>query len=427
MYREPGFVLRKSFCLALLILFFAGPALMARVWTDRQGRQTDAQFVRVRGDNVVLQKGLKPLVIPLSEFCDEDQEYIKEQTKGKGGAKPPAGGKKDADAADDSAPSSPTLKSKKTKTADPSNPFEPVEEKASSDDSHAEELKPKAEKAEIPKINTDGGFDERTWTDIKSNKLTANFSRLEGKIVVLLKKGEEKRFPIDQFTYNDKLYIRQAALDLQKYQKFAGNREKADPPSGMAAQGGMPGPMNQPAMPRMPAPPGNPMFEAMQQQAAALQQQQEERNRQSLADNEKQRQQAEEARRQQDAQRQLAADQDRQRQEEQNRRMEEQRRLADAQMQQNLNGAAPPVPTPVSAAPSDQQFYSKQCLSCKKLIPSSSKLGDRCPHCGVIWEEEEDEHGRVIARSTSETARITFGFIFFVVAALVALAKRLRR
>ncbi len=93
MFQQHGFAAGKTLCLAWLIFFLAGPAVFARVWTDRQGRQIDAQFVRLRGESVVLQKGIKPIVVPFSEFCDEDQEYLREQTKGKGGTKQSSAGK----------------------------------------------------------------------------------------------------------------------------------------------------------------------------------------------------------------------------------------------------------------------------------------------------------------------------------------------
>lgn len=36
-----------------------------------------------------------------------------------------------------------------------------------------------------------------------------------------------------------------------------------------------------------------------------------------------------------------------------------------------------------------------ECLSCKKAIPVSSTVGQKCPHCGVIWTEEQNEYGQV--------------------------------
>ena len=84
-----------------MLVLFAGPALFARVWTDKAGRQIEAKFIGLSGDNVVLQKGSKSLTIPLDRLSDEDQEYIKEQTKNKGGAKKPAARQDDAESDED--------------------------------------------------------------------------------------------------------------------------------------------------------------------------------------------------------------------------------------------------------------------------------------------------------------------------------------
>jgi competence protein ComGC len=33
-------------------------------------------------------------------------------------------------------------------------------------------------------------------------------------------------------------------------------------------------------------------------------------------------------------------------------------------------------------------FITKSCGACGKPVASSSKVGDRCPHCGVKWDSE---------------------------------------
>jgi hypothetical protein len=323
--------MKRYLLLTLLISLSIAPELLARVWTDRQGRQTEAQFIRLRGDSVVLQKGMKPLVIPLKELCDEDQEYIKEQTKIKGGTKPatkngndstddpsPSTATKDAKSAEDDSnpfltdaekspagkPPSPAKTTPKpdeddsdpfltdaekssagkppspAKTTpkpdeDDSNPFLTDTEKSSPKDVRSEAKKAKVEAPEtpdVPKINTDGGFDSRGWTDVKGNKLTASFVRLDGKMVVLSKDGGEKQFPIDQFCYKDKLYIRQAALELKRYEKFAGKRESQiaanhSPPPSVA------GPSTLPTMHRGAGDPrADAILEEMHQRALAEQQ-----------------------------------------------------------------------------------------------------------------------------------------------------------
>jgi hypothetical protein len=48
-----------------------------------------------------------------------------------------------------------------------------------------------------------------------------------------------------------------------------------------------------------------------------------------------------------------------------------------------------------------QQVIQKQCLSCKKIVSDSSKAGDRCPHCGVVWGYEQDVNGQVTSQSSA--------------------------
>ncbi|MCC6123440.1 MAG: hypothetical protein IT426_00610 [Pirellulales bacterium] len=424
-----------------MFYFLSGSALFARVWTDRQGRQTEAQFVRLRGDSVVLQKGLKPLVIPLKEFCDEDQEYIKELTKGKGGAKSPAVSKS-GDAAENAAAPAPALKAIKPKKADEDDPFLTDAEKAAktkatgeanppltdaeksaADDSKKTAVKPQGEKVEPPKINAEGGFDARTWTDRKHNKLSANFARLEGKTVVLLKDGMERRYPLDDFSYNDKLYIRLAALELQKYQKFAGNRQSPLQQPGMPVQG----------MPSMSpgygggGAPFNSPFQGMnqsmaQQQAEAARQAQEAR----AAEQERARQ-AEAARQLQ------MAEQDRQRREEQQRLADiqrqnlEQQRIAQQQAR-NMQPPSMPVPPSIDPTPFSQQMVAaKICLKCKKTVSSTSKAGDKCPHCGVIWDVEEDEKGKIVGRSILGNVKAITGLVVLVIIGIGGLVKLFNR
>ncbi len=61
---------------------------------------------------------------------------------------------------------------------------------------------------------------------------------------------------------------------------------------------------------------------------------------------------------------------------------------------------AMPTPSPMPSSnlrlPMGPQFTeSKQCLSCKKEIPMTSSVGQKCPHCGVLWTEEQNRFGQV--------------------------------
>jgi len=38
-------------------------------------------------------------------------------------------------------------------------------------------------------------------------------------------------------------------------------------------------------------------------------------------------------------------------------------------------------------------FITKSCGACGKSVSSGSKVGDRCPHCGVIWGSERQIGG----------------------------------
>jgi hypothetical protein len=402
---------KKSICLAFLMCMLAGPALFARVWTDRQGQTIDAQFIRLRGESVVLQKGLKPLVIPFSEFCDKDQEYIREQTKNKGGAKPPAVPKSDDESAE----------AKKSKTTDDANPFTPDDEKKPDASARTEEKKPKGEDATAPEINTEGGFDERTWTDIKGNKLTANFSRIENKMVILLKNGQEQRYQLDRFSPNDKKYIQLAMLELQKYQKFTGNRTPTSQQDGMQAQGAPPQVARSPSRPPgMGAgmPPSSSPFDAMHQMMAQQQADAARRQQEALAQEQERARQAEIARQQRD--------------ERERQRMEQQQQLAEvrrqnAEQQRIAREQQFPNTPAFTNSPQPQMVGTKYCMKCNKPVADNSKAGDTCPYCGVTWDMEQDERGKVVAYSPWFGVKSIIGIIVFGVSILVGVARRLSR
>lgn len=46
-------------------------------WTSRDGKKAAAEFQALEGDTLVLQKGSKTIRVPLAQFCDEDQEYVR--------------------------------------------------------------------------------------------------------------------------------------------------------------------------------------------------------------------------------------------------------------------------------------------------------------------------------------------------------------
>lgn len=72
----------------LLRLFSAGALVMAlagvcdaREWTDEKGRKIEAEFVRVEGENVLLDTGTKTYKVPLKTLSQADQDHIKTLTR----------------------------------------------------------------------------------------------------------------------------------------------------------------------------------------------------------------------------------------------------------------------------------------------------------------------------------------------------------
>ncbi|MFN0052662.1 MAG: SHD1 domain-containing protein [Planctomycetales bacterium] len=46
-----------------------------------------------------------------------------------------------------------------------------------------------------------------------------------------------------------------------------------------------------------------------------------------------------------------------------------------------------------AGVPQMQFVETKVCRKCNKEVSSSSKAGDKCPHCGVVWDFEEGQNG----------------------------------
>ncbi len=56
-----------------------------RTWLDKkQGRRIEAVFVRIYDGEVVLQRGNRPLKIPLADLSNRDVEYIRRETESRG-------------------------------------------------------------------------------------------------------------------------------------------------------------------------------------------------------------------------------------------------------------------------------------------------------------------------------------------------------
>lgn len=69
-----------------LVLLLVSPLCAAaevRTWTDKQGQTTRGEFVRIHEGRVVLKVGTKTTLVPLSQFSQQDQEYIEGQVNRK--------------------------------------------------------------------------------------------------------------------------------------------------------------------------------------------------------------------------------------------------------------------------------------------------------------------------------------------------------
>lgn len=64
--------------------------LKKRTWTDDQGIRTEAKFVRVHNDNVILLRGARTITVPFWKFSKTDQEYVAAILKEKGQEVPPS-------------------------------------------------------------------------------------------------------------------------------------------------------------------------------------------------------------------------------------------------------------------------------------------------------------------------------------------------
>ena len=335
--------------LAVVLVLSTSALAQARTWTDTQGRKMEAKFVRLHEGNVILLKGTKPVSVPLSQFSPEDQEHIRRQVENKGEAEP--------------SPVSPAL--------------EPVEKPSPA--------KPPAE----------GVGPERTWTDIRGNRMTAAFGGVSGGSVILLEKGKRRNYPFLGFSAADQEYVRneleargQGHLLPGAGMPPAGEGVAAPPrPSRPFPTPHRPSPPLQPSvrrpgpvMPSIPRPshgptiprPSMPSHEPPRPSMPSMPS--HEPPRPSMP-----------------------------------------------------SYTPPPPPSPPSmpmSGPPVEFEYKKQCNHCKKIVPNSSKAGGKCPHCGVYWDYEEGPGGRTGSTAYRTGKYVGFGGLFALVAFLLGLGYR---
>ena len=59
-------------------------------------------------------------------------------------------------------------------------------------------------------------------------------------------------------------------------------------------------------------------------------------------------------------------------------------------------------------------------MKCNKEVPLNSKVGDKCPHCGIIWDAEQGEDGVYRDASGKPLRFRRYGGIAGVVIAVIA-------
>jgi len=53
-------------------------SIQTRTWTDRFGNKSTGKFVRMNGNDVVMNRGTKPVSVPFFNLSDADQDYVRE-------------------------------------------------------------------------------------------------------------------------------------------------------------------------------------------------------------------------------------------------------------------------------------------------------------------------------------------------------------
>ncbi|MCE9557032.1 MAG: hypothetical protein K8T91_27105 [Planctomycetes bacterium] len=66
------------------LVIFSPRLAQARTWTDQKGHTIEAKFVRVSGNEVVLEKGFKVIRVRLDQLSEADRQYVQKQLEADG-------------------------------------------------------------------------------------------------------------------------------------------------------------------------------------------------------------------------------------------------------------------------------------------------------------------------------------------------------
>ncbi len=380
---------RSRLVLVAVLMASLASAAWGRTWTDNQGNQIKAKFVRVHEGNVVLSMGRRVITVPFGNFSREDRNYIREQLKAKGQEH---------------------LVPQESQTDGLLPGLERV-------GSAGDEEGPASDAGSGQPAS--GAGEIRTWTDVRGRTIKARFVGVSGGLVVLLKDGQRVSYPWAGFSPMDRQYVRDQLeargaghLIPEDEYGLGMEGEPMDMP-GAGPRSSFPGPpgLRAPGMPRMPSgvaggmagpgspgpPPGfrapgmpgyrpgsvgpgsPPGYGGPREEYASSPEGPDDED--------------------------------------------------PSEDPPGLPGYRPPrIPTPTIPTPtiprlpgplsgssggfpdhlSPEMAEYGECGNCGKRVPAHLGAGDRCPHCGVVWEVEELADGTLIDAKGRKVSRVWY-------------------
>ncbi|HIQ21120.1 MAG TPA: hypothetical protein EYH34_07790 [Planctomycetes bacterium] len=423
----------------LVVFVLVAPSWASgRVWTDKQGNQITATFVRLHGSFVILSQGNRVLRVPMDALSPEDQQYVRRRAAGMEDQTPEASA---ASAQEQRRP--PALR--------------PVQEPSSSG-------------GQEPSTDPTESSGVRTWTDVHGRTLRAEFVGVSGNQVMLRSGTETKSYPFGGFSPQDQAYIESLLKQRGQEGLVPGLRASASPPMtpdyaamdeagygsevyGESEEGeydmGIPGGMvprfrvprmPQPRVPIPPRPPipGQPMGEGAEEDYSGY----------------------EEA---------YAAEAEGE--EDYGAFPSGYPGAEEGMMEEGMDEAAgedpgpfgrgwppmgsgsisgppgsrgprirpPSVTLPIDDSAPDPsvpgELFVKKCTNCNAVLPPDIEIGDTCPKCGVKFEFEEgldgkvrDASGREVSRSQLLVRRVGISTVAGVIVGLIiAIVRALQR
>lgn len=187
---------RHYLCLALGLLLSGSALAKERTWTNADGFEMKAEFVRVVDGVVTFLKGGKLITLPLDKLSEEDQQLIRELSMGK-----------PLPEEDESSNDAPQVSS-------------PFDEPPSSP--------PPATGHSHGKVR----IEERAWTDSSGKKTYARFVRIVGTEVILIRANKVIRIPYYSLSKEDQEYVRDVLTQQGKEDQIPADHGGASPVAG---------------------------------------------------------------------------------------------------------------------------------------------------------------------------------------------------